>query len=67
MNTISAAENNSISLVLCGGGAKGAYQIGVWHYLSDQGIRIDGLSGASIGAVNSLLIAQGDLELATEV
>lgn len=56
-------------IVFCGGGAKGAYQIGVWKYLRELGLskEITGVSGASIGAINSLLFAQGDWELAEKM
>lgn len=49
-------------IVFCGGGAKGAYQIGVWRYLHELGLdqEITGVSGASIGALNSMLFVQGD-------
>lgn len=58
-----------LGIVFCGGGAKGAYQIGVWRRLREQGLEpeINGVSGASIGALNSLLFTQGDLELAEEI
>ncbi len=53
-------------LVLGGGGAKGSYEIGVWAALRELGIEpeIGGVSGTSIGALNTVLYAQGDLELA---
>ena len=56
-------------IVFCGGGAKGAYQIGVWKRLRELGLdkEIVGVSGASIGAMNSMLFAQGDYETAEEV
>lgn len=56
-------------IVFCGGGAKGAYQIGVWKRLREMGLeaQIGGVSGASVGALNSLLFTQGDLELAEDV
>lgn len=46
-------------LVLAGGGAKGAYQIGVWKALLEYGYmdRIKAISGDSIGAVNACLFA----------
>lgn len=58
-----------LGMVLCGGGAKGAYQIGVWRRLGELGLetKINGVSGASVGALNSLLFAQGDLDLAEKV
>ena len=59
-------QKRDIGLVLCGGGAKGAYQIGVWKYLKEVGLdqRIAAISGASIGALNSLLIAQDEYDKA---
>lgn len=53
-------------LVLSGGGAKGAYQIGVWKAMQEAGLcdRIAGISGASIGSLNAVLFAAGDLEKA---
>lgn len=59
-------QKRDIGLVLCGGGAKGAYQIGVWKYLKEVGVdqRIAAIIGASIGALNSLLIAQDEYDKA---
>lgn len=56
-------------LVLGGGGAKGSYEIGVWAALRDLGMEgeIGGVSGASIGALNMALFAQGDLQRALEL
>ncbi len=55
-------------LVLCGGGAKGAYQIGVWRALRELGLdRFDAISGASVGALNAVLWAAGDYENAYRV
>ncbi len=44
-------------LVLQGGGALGAYQIGVYQALTEAGIEPDWVIGTSIGAVNAALIA----------
>ena len=44
-------------LVLQGGGALGAYQVGVYQALMDAGIEIDWVIGTSIGAINAALIA----------
>jgi NTE family protein len=52
-------------LVLAGGGAKGAYQIGAWRALRERGIEPDLVAGTSIGALNAVLIASGDLDRAT--
>ena len=54
-------------LVLEGGGAKGAYQIGAWKALKEEGIKIKGLSGVSVGALNGAMICMGDLNKAEEI
>ncbi len=46
------------ALVLSGGGAKGAYQVGVIKELCRQGIKIDLVTGSSIGAFNGALMAE---------
>lgn len=58
-----------IGLVLAGGGGKGAYQIGVWKALRELNIDkyIQGVSGTSIGALNAILFALGDYELAEHI
>ena len=53
-------------LALEGGGAKGAYHIGVAKALMDSGYEFDGFVGTSIGAVNAAILAQGDLETALD-
>lgn len=45
------------ALVLQGGGALGAYQAGVYEALAEHGCQPDWLSGISIGAINSAIIA----------
>lgn len=54
-------------LILAGGGAKGAYQIGAWKALRELGISIEAIAGVSIGAINGALIAQGDYDAAVEL
>ena len=54
-------------LVLAGGGAKGAYQIGAWKALVDMGITFNAIAGTSIGSINGALIAAGDFEKAHEM
>ena len=44
-------------LVLQGGGALGAYQVGVYQALHEAGIEPDWVIGTSIGAINASLIA----------
>jgi NTE family protein len=46
-----------VALVLQGGGALGAYQAGVYQALHEAGLEPDWVSGVSIGAINSALIA----------
>ena len=50
------------ALVLAGGGTKGAYQIGALKALKELGVEIEAITGASIGAINGAIIAQGDLD-----
>ncbi|WP_333647692.1 patatin-like phospholipase family protein [Lacrimispora sp.] len=54
-------------LVLEGGGAKGAYQIGAWKALREAGVRIKGVAGSSVGSLNGALICMDDLERAEDV
>ena len=44
-------------LVLQGGGALGAYQVGVYQALHEAGIEPDWVIGTSIGAINAALIS----------
>ena len=46
-----------IALILQGGGALGAYQAGVYQALAEANLHPDWVSGISIGAINSALIA----------
>ena len=54
-------------IVLEGGGARGSYQIGAWKALREAGIKIRGIAGASVGALNGALICMDDLEKAEEI
>lgn len=47
------------SLVLGGGGAKGAYQLGVWQTLRELRIKFECVIGTSVGALNGALMVQG--------
>ena len=44
-------------LVLAGGGAKGAYQLGAWQAMKELGIIFSAVVGVSIGSINGALIA----------
>ena len=54
-------------LVLEGGGAKGSFQIGAWRALREAGIKIKGVSGVSVGALNGALICLDDPEKAEDI
>lgn len=46
-----------VGLVLSGGGAKGAYQVGVVKALRETSTQVDMVAGASIGALNGAVLA----------
>lgn len=48
------------AIVLSGGGAKGAYQIGVWRALRKLHIDYDIVVGTSVGALNGAMMVQKD-------
>ena len=48
------------ALVLSGGGAKGSYELGVYKALRRLNIKIDIITGTSIGALNGALLVTGD-------
>lgn len=60
---------HKIGLVFDGGGAKGAYQIGVWRALREAGLEqyVTDVAGTSVGGLNAALFIQGDLETAIKV
>ena len=47
------------ALILSGGGARGAFQVGVWQYLREINWTPDLICGTSIGAVNAAAIGSG--------
>lgn len=55
------------ALVFSGGGARGAYQIGVWKALDELNIKCDIVVGTSIGSINSALYCQGNYQLAEDL
>ena len=52
-------SSENIGLVLSGGGAKGAYQVGVWKAMEEYGLtnKVKIASGTSVGALNATLFA----------
>ena len=49
---------NMLAVVLSGGGAKGAYELGVWKALKKLHIKYDIVTGTSIGALNGMMMVQ---------
>jgi NTE family protein len=58
-----SSGGRQVVLVLQGGGALGAYQVGVYQALHEAGIEPDWVIGTSIGAINAALIAGNPREL----
>src|SRR6202140_3255265 len=55
-----APASKRINLALQGGGAFGAFSWGVLDHLLDDGrLEIEGITGASAGAVNAVMLADG--------
>ena len=67
--TITTVEPQPTALLMGGGGAKGAFQIGVWQALMQTSLldHITTVAGCSVGALNAVLFALGDLSLAKSV
>lgn len=57
------------SLVFSGGGAKGAYEAGVWKAMKELHLdqRIRNVSGTSVGSLNGVLFTQGSFEQAMSI
>ncbi len=55
------------ALVLGGGGARGAYEIGVWQALRELEIPIHIVTGTSVGALNGCLVAQDRFDDAVKI
>jgi len=60
-------KKEKTALVLAGGGARGAYEAGAWQALTELGIDIDIVTGASVGSINGAMVSQGELELAVDM
>ena len=52
------------ALALEGGGGRGAYEIGAWKALHEEGIGFCAVSGTSVGAINGAAVTAGDLDTA---
>lgn len=55
-------SKKKLAIVLSGGGAKGAYQAGVWYALKKMHIKYDIVTGTSIGALNGMMMVQNDFK-----
>ena len=55
------------ALALAGGGARGAYEVGVWNALAQAGLRFNAVSGTSIGAMNAAFVTTNELEKARKI
>ena len=60
-------SKEKLALVLAGGGARGAYEVGVWQAMSELGMEIDIVTGSSVGSINGAMVCQGDLELSLKM
>src|SRR6266566_8628995 len=57
VETFRKNSKGQVVLVLQGGGALGAYQVGVYQALHEAGVEPDWIIGTSIGAINAAIIA----------
>ena len=57
VNEFRTKAKGQVVLVLQGGGALGAYQVGVYQALHEAGVEPDWIIGTSIGAINASIIA----------
>lgn len=60
-------DEKEYGLVLAGGGTRGAYQVGAWKALQELNIKIKGIAGASIGALNGALFLQNDYAMVSKM
>lgn len=60
-------QSRKTALVLGGGGSRGAYEAGVWQVLTELGIKIDIVTGTSVGAINAAMVVQGDVDLTAQL
>lgn len=56
--------SKAYAIALEGGGAKGAYEVGVWKALAEAGVRFEAVAGTSVGALNGAMMVMGELEQA---
>ena len=56
--------SKTYAIALEGGGAKGAYEVGVWKALHEAGVKYNAVAGTSVGALNGAMMVMGELEQA---
>lgn len=56
--------SKTYAIALEGGGAKGAYEAGVWKALDEAGVKFHAVAGTSVGALNGAMMAAGELDTA---
>ena len=57
-------RSKKYALALEGGGGRGAYEIGAWKALHEEGIEFCAVAGTSVGAINGAAITEGALDRA---
>lgn len=67
VQTAQANLKNNYGLVLEGGGAKGAYQIGAYFALKELGFEFKSVVGTSIGSINAAMIVMKEPEKCAEL
>lgn len=55
------------AIALCGGGTKGAYELGVWRALKELDIDYQIVTGTSIGSITGALMVTRDYDMACEL
>ncbi|OJF89738.1 patatin-like phospholipase family protein [Alkalibacterium sp. 20] len=66
-STFFQKENMRRAIVFGGGGARGAFEIGVWKALDELGYHADIVTGTSVGALNGALYVLGNQVEAEEM
>lgn len=60
-------EQKTTALVLSGGGAKGAFQVGALEMLREAGFTFDTISGMSVGSLNGAMLASDQLDTLIQI
>nr|WP_255344194.1 patatin-like phospholipase family protein [Burkholderia gladioli] len=56
---VGAEIRSPVALVLCGGGSRGAMEVGFYRAIRDLGVPVDFIIGSSIGALNGAFFCAG--------